>query len=221
MKYIAPSVLGCNLSRLFEESLEVLEAGSDWLHLDIMDGHFVPNLSFGPPVVQSLRKSLPSAVFDCHIMASNPLQWITPLALAGASIFTFHIETVDSQENLETILNLIRKNRLKAGIAVKPNTEISQMLLNVINLGIVDMVLIMTVEPGFGGQPFIHNMMEKVQFLRNLYPDLIIEVDGGINMETIAVADKAGANAFVVGTFVFNSMNRGDVLQKLRKTVDN
>jgi ribulose-phosphate 3-epimerase len=221
MKYICPSVLGCDLSNLQSECAEVIEAGCDWVHLDVMDGHFVPNISFGPPVIKALRAKISNAVLDCHVMATNPVQWVLPLSEAGASNFTFHIEAIDSQEALESILKLIKQCNMKTGIAIKPSTSVPEIMIDAIRLGLVDLALVMTVEPGFGGQRFIDSTMTKVSFFREKFPDLVIQVDGGINYETIQTANRAGANAFVLGTYIFSSTDRKNTISELQKVIQN
>ena len=184
-----------------------------------MDGHFVPNLSIGAGVIKSLRAHFPSTFFDCHLMVTDPEFWVDSFAESGASQFTFHIETQNNQEDLESLIAKIRSRNMRVGIAIKPKTEIPDMMINVVEKGIVDLVLFMTVEPGFGGQKFMEEVMGKVREFRSRFRNIDLQVDGGVNGETIMVADEAGANVFVLGTFIFCSPDRKGVLEGLMRKV--
>ncbi|KAI3919308.1 hypothetical protein MKW98_030444, partial [Papaver atlanticum] len=178
--------------------------------------HFVPNLTIGAPVIEGLRKHT-KAYLDCHLMVTNPLDYVEPLGKAGASGFTFHVEA--SKDNWQEIIEKVKAKGMRAGVALKPGTPIEEVYPLVEAKNPVDMVLVMTVEPGFGGQKFMPEMMDKVRALRKKYPALDIEVDGGLGPSTIDAAATAGANCIVAGSSVFGAPEPDQVISLLRKSV--
>ena len=209
---ISPSILASDYANLQSE-LERIST-SDMIHVDVMDGHFVPNISIGAPVTAACKKVC-DVPFDVHLMISNPLDYAEDFAKAGADIICFHSECdSDTEETIDKILSLGKK----AGLAIKPSTPIDEVVKYLDKLS---MVLVMTVEPGFGGQSFMESTMPKVEAIRKINPDIDIEVDGGINAETIKIAAKAGANVFVAGSAVFKSENPAETIALLRKNAQN
>ena len=204
MKTLAPSILASDMLNLGSEIEKIEKSGSKFVHVDVMDGCFVPNISFGMPIISAVR-SKTDLVVDVHAMIVKPNRYIDEFIKLGADMITFHLEALEHNEILESI-DKIHNYGKKVGISVKPKTDIKEILPYI---GLIDMVLVMTVEPGFGGQKFMHDMMDKVKFVRE-YADnhnlsLDIQVDGGINNETLKIAKDAGANIFVLGTGFFKS----------------
>lgn len=213
MMKISPSILSCDYGKIAEELKDMESAGADYMHIDVMDGHFVPNLTLGAPVIKCIRKAT-DVPFDVHLMISDPLAYIDDFCDAGADIITFHTEC-DSpiDETIEKILS----RGVKASLTVKPKTPVEDIFPYLDKLS---MVLVMTVEPGFGGQSFMEDMMAKVSALRNEINarglNCEIEVDGGINEKTIAVAAAAGADVFVSGNALFSSPDRKAAVEKFK-----
>lgn len=204
---IAPSVLAADYANLETELKKC--AAAQYIHLDVMDGHFVPNISIGAPVIKALR-NVTEIPFDVHLMISEPLRYVEDFADAGADIICFHIE---SESDTEKTVNKILECGCRAAIAIKPGTPASAVLPY---LGRLAMVLVMTVEPGFGGQSFMEDMMPKIKEIRAAAPDIDIEVDGGVNPETIKTAASAGANVFVAGSAVFKSEDPAKTIEMLK-----
>jgi ribulose-phosphate 3-epimerase len=216
LKKIAPSILSADFSRLGDEVRAVEKAGADVIHVDVMDGHFVPNITIGPLVVQGLKK-LTSLPLDVHLMIENPERYIEAFAQAGSDWITVHVEVCP---NLKRMIKKLRQLNVRPGIVLKPATSLKT--LNPV-LNDIDLVLIMSVNPGFGGQSFIPSTLKKIERLRKIidqdqYP-LEIEVDGGIKIENIREVSIAGADIFVVGTGIFKTEDYRETIKKMRKEI--
>lgn len=208
--FISPSILTADFARLEQECKSLEKCGADWIHCDVMDGNFVPNLTFGMPIIKSIRKCVVLPL-DVHLMIDRPEKYIAQFAEAGANLITIHAEATDK---VAECLNLIRSCGKKAGISVKPNTPVEVLEQY---RGLFDMILIMSVEPGFGGQSFIEESVNKIRCARELFPDVLIEVDGGINKHTAKTVIDAGVDVIVAGSAILNVADRRGAITDLRK----
>ena len=206
---VAPSLLAADFSRLKEEVQEVEKCGAEYLHLDVMDGNFVPNISYGSPVISAIRPHS-NLVFDVHLMVEEPDRFIKDFVDAGADIITVHVEAT---KHLHRTIQLIKSYGKKVGVALNPATPI-ETLKHVVKE--IDMILIMSVNPGFGGQAFIPEVLSKIKELRTLYPEIDIEVDGGVNDKTVEAIKEAGANVLVAGSYLFSG-NYKEKIELMKK----
>ncbi len=207
---VSPSILSADFANLERDIKLVENAGADWIHVDVMDGHFVPNITIGVPVVASIKK-ITSLPLDVHLMIDNPEKYINAFAQAGADIITFHYEAVN---DVDRVIDLIKSCNVKAGMSIKPKTEPK---LVIPFLKKLDLLLVMTVEPGFGGQKFMPDCADKIPLIKkNAGENLIIQVDGGINAETARICTDFGANSLVAGNYIYKSNNKKEAILSLR-----
>ncbi|OEH91218.1 ribulose-phosphate 3-epimerase [Bacillus solimangrovi] len=210
---IAPSILSADFARLGEEIKDVERGGADYIHVDVMDGHFVPNITIGPLIVEAIRP-VTNLPLDVHLMIEKPDQYISAFAKAGADIITVHVEACT---HLHRTIQLIKQEGVKAGVVVNPATPIESIQHIIAD---VDMVLLMTVNPGFGGQKFIESVVPKIKQVKELADatgrEIEIEVDGGVNIETAKLVKDAGANVLVAGSAVFNKEDRKKAIEEIR-----
>ena len=216
MKYIAPSILSADFSKLGDEIGSVEKAGADWIHVDVMDGHFVPNITIGPLIVEAARR-ITSLPLDVHLMIENPDRYIEDFAKAGADLISVQVEACS---HLNRTIQMIKSLDLSAGVVLNPSTPLSAIEWI---LEDVDFVMIMSVNPGFGGQKFIPNSIDKIRALRKMIQDrelsVLIEIDGGMNEKTIKNVSDAGVDVFVAGSAIFKSPDYKETISKFRKLI--
>ncbi|KAJ2920254.1 hypothetical protein MD484_g164, partial [Candolleomyces efflorescens] len=212
---ISPSVLASDFGQLSAECTRMIKGGADWLHMDVMDGHFVPNITMGAPILSCVHKNVPGIFMDVHMMVSNPEQWVDDIAEAGGALYCFHIEASSDPISL---IHAIHKRNMKAGVAISPDTPSTAITDEIGNLA--DMLLVMTVYPGRGGQKFIERCVPKVSELRARFPEKDIEVDGGLSGKTVHVCAAAGSNVIVAGTAIFGAEDPPAVIQTLKDAVN-
>ncbi len=214
MVLVAPSILSADFSKLGEEIKAVEHAGADWIHIDVMDGHFVPNITIGPVVVSKIRK-ISDIFFDVHLMIENPGKYVEQFAKAGADLITIHAETCD---DILSTINKVKDLGCKVGVSINPETSLDVIKEIIQN---VDLVLIMSVHPGFGGQSFIEDVLPKIKKTRDIISkidkEIHLEVDGGINDKTAKTAIEYGANVLVAGNFVFTNSSYRDAVESLKQ----
>ena len=208
MTIILPSILSADFANL-QKDIKRVEPYVSWLHIDVMDGHFVPNISIGVPVVKSIRK-ITNLFLDTHLMIENPIKYVDAFCDSGSDLITFHYEAT-KDKTIETI-EKIKSRKIKAGLAIKPKTSVDE-IKEYIDL--VDVVLVMTVDPGFGGQKFIADCVNKIKDVRNLNSNVIIQVDGGINDTTAKICTDLGANSLVSGNYIYSSQNIKEAIEKI------
>jgi len=208
---VSPSILSADFANLGRDIKRVEDAGADWLHVDVMDGHFVPNISIGVPVVKSIKK-VTNIPLDVHLMIENPEKYIVAFAKAGADIITVHYEACE--DTLDDVISMIRKLNLKVGVSIKPKTSPERLFPY---LDKIDLALIMTVEPGFGGQEFMHHCAMKIPLIKQKVDEkFIIQVDGGVNNITSKICTSLGANSLVAGKYIYSSEDAQQAIKSLK-----
>jgi len=216
VKLIAPSILSADFSKLGEELRAVEIAGADWIHVDVMDGHFVPNITMGPFIVEAVRR-VTELPIDVHLMIENPDRYISDFAKAGASLISIQVETCI---HLNRAVQMIKETGIQAGVVLNPSTPVASVRWI---LPYIDFVLIMSVNPGFGGQHFIPNSLDKIRAMKKLIDELdlptLIQVDGGVNSKTIQAVASSGANVFVAGSAIFGSEDYSQTIKQLKKLI--
>ena len=216
MKLIAPSILSADFSKLGEELRAVEVAGADWIHVDVMDGHFVPNITMGPFIVEAVRR-VTKLPIDVHLMIENPDRYISDFAKAGASLISIQVEACI---HLNRTVQMIKETGIQAGVVLNPSTPVASVRWI---LPYIDFVLIMSVNPGFGGQHFIPNSLDKIRAMRKLIDELdlstLIQVDGGVNSKTIQAVASSGTNVFVAGSAIFGSEDYSQTIKQLKKLI--
>lgn len=214
MAKIAPSILSANFAELKKDLDSIKECGADWVHYDVMDGHFVPNISFGYSILKDVKKVC-DLFLDVHLMISEPMQYVDQFIQSGASLITFHIEAMKDEASTKELIQRIKEQNVKVGISIKPKTPVKDIETY---LDDIDLVLVMSVEPGFGGQSFIESAVDKIEELSLLKQkhDFLIEVDGGINDNTAFLCKNAGVDVLVAGSYVFHANDRKKAIESLK-----
>lgn len=211
---VSPSILSADFANLERDIKKVENAGADWIHVDVMDGHFVPNITIGIPVVSSLRK-VTNLLLDVHLMIENPEKYVEAFAKAGADIITFHYEAIKDKTKIIELIGKIKSLGKKVGMSIKPKTSSNDILDFLSEL---DLLLVMTVEPGFGGQKFMQDCADKIPTIKEHSPDgLIIQVDGGINEQTAKICTELGACSLVAGSYIYKAENVEQAIKSLKK----
>ncbi|KIM75376.1 hypothetical protein PILCRDRAFT_827287 [Piloderma croceum F 1598] len=213
---ISPSVLASDFGQLTAECKRMIKGGAEWLHMDVMDGHFVPNITMGAPILSCVSKGVPGIFMDCHMMVAQPEKWVNDIADAGGALYCFHMEATSDPLPL---IDAIHERKMKAGVAISPDTPSSVITDEI--AAAADMLLVMTVYPGRGGQKFLERCILKVSELRARFPDKDIEVDGGVGPKNIDLCAHAGSNVIVAGTAIFGAQSPEEVIATLKSSVDN
>ncbi|KAM0750810.1 ribulose-5-phosphate 3-epimerase [Meredithblackwellia eburnea MCA 4105] len=215
---VSPSVLASDFGKLSAEIQRMMDNGAQWVHMDVMDGHFVPNITMGPPVLASVYKTVPNVFMDCHMMVSDPAFWVKDVAEAGGKSFTFHLEALEDPSKAADLVTLIKSTGMRSAVAISPDTPSTAISDELGNS--VDMMLVMTVVPGKGGQKFIESCVPKVAELRTRFPTKDIQVDGGVGPGTVGCCARAGSNVIVAGTALFGAKDPEQVIKGFKESID-